>query len=71
MGGYKIVTRMYSTGEIVNNIVMTVCGCQVDTENIGETHCEACDCITTMLYTQKLVQNNVEKEKFNLVHLEI
>ena len=40
-----------STGNVVNNIVITMCGARWALEISGGTCCEVHDCLTTMLYT--------------------
>ena len=41
----------YSTGNIANNIVITIYGTRWILKLPGETLCKVCDCLTTRLFT--------------------
>ena len=47
----------YSTGNIVNNIVITMCGARWVMKLLQGTLCKEYDCLANML---KLIQNNFE-----------
>ena len=50
----------HSLGNIISPIVITMYGARRMLEISGGTLCEVSDCLTTMLHTRKLKQNNTE-----------